>query len=281
MSTHRIYRYSSIARPLDPSCATNRAVLLLLPLAALAGAAQGWVEGLAAMSAFQQALVAALGAFAAWALARELDPDHNASAFIAMALGFAATLWVESPGILVVFVTLGLVRLVNRSTGLAARSSDSVLMLLLSILVIYIDQSPFFGLVAALAFFLDGSLKEPLRRQVMFGFVAAGATVVYLVDHDLGLAAVALPKSLYGWLALLFLMIFALNALLLKSVESKGDCGDEPLDAARVKGGMAVGLLAALQGVRSPDDAVLIVAVIAGIGMGMAFRRSFRSPGNA
>lgn len=276
---HGIYRYSSIARPLDFSYPSNRAVLLLLPLAAVVGAVLGWLHAGAVPAALQQALVVALSAFAAWALARELDPDHNASAFIAMALGFTAALWVESPGILIVFVTLGLARMVNRSTGLAARSSDSVMLLLLSILVIYVDQSPFFGLVAALAFFLDGSLKEPLRRQVIFGLIAAGATVVYLVDHDLGLGALALPKSLYGWLALLFLLIFALNTLLLKSVESKGDCGDQPLDAARVRGGMAVGLLAALQGVRSPDDAVLIVAVITGIGVGMAFRRSFRSPG--
>ena len=39
-----------------------------------------------------------------------------------------------------------------------------------------------------------------------------------------------------------------------------------------------VGLLAALQGVGRPESVVIIVSVIAGIGIGMAFRKGFKSP---
>ena len=78
-----------------------------------------------------------------------------------MALALLAALLIESPGILVVYVTLGLVRMVNRSSGLAAKRSDSIAMMVLSIVVVYSTQSPLFGAVAALAFFLDGSLKMP------------------------------------------------------------------------------------------------------------------------
>ena len=39
---YRIYRYTSIGRSLDPAAPTNKAVLVLLPIAAVLGAALAW-----------------------------------------------------------------------------------------------------------------------------------------------------------------------------------------------------------------------------------------------
>lgn len=278
MAYHRIYKYTSIARPLDPAYPTNKAVLLLLPLAALIGAAVTWMDGQGIAESLSQAVYFMLIAFGAWALARELDPDDHMAAFVSMAAALLAALVVESPGILVVFTTLGLVRIVNRSTGMGAKKSDSVIVMLLSIGVIYSAESPFFGVVAALAFILDGTLREPLRHQWIFGLVCLGATVVYMVDHDVGLSQLTAPGTLFEWLALLFLLIFALNTYLLDKVYSKGDFSGQALDPGRVRGGMAVGLFAALQGIMRPDGVVVIVATIAGICIGMAFRKGFKAP---
>ncbi len=278
MAYHRFYKYTSIGRPLDPSYPTNKAVLLLLPLGALIGAISTWMDGQGGGEMLRQALYFLLILFGSWALARELDPDDHTAAFISMAVALLVALAADSPGILIVFTTLGLVRLVNRSTGMAARKSDSVIVMLLSILVIYSAESPFFGVVAALAFILDGTLREPLRHQWIFGLVCFGATVVYMVDHDVGLSHLAAPDSLFEWLALLFLLIFALNSYLLNKVYSKGDFSGQTLDLARVRGGMAVGLFAALQGIMRPEGVAIIVATIAGICIGMAFRKGFKAP---
>jgi hypothetical protein len=263
---------------LEPAYTSNKVVLILMPLAAVLGAIAAWLDGQSGLQLLQQAVSFLLIAFGAWALARELDPDDHTAAFIAMAAAVFAALVVGAPGILIVFTTLGLVRIVNRSTGLVARMGDSVVVMLLSLLVIYSTKSPFFGLVAAMAFMLDGSLKEPLRHQWVFGLVCLGGTIVYMVDHDIGIAHLSAPGSLFGWLALLFLLIFALNTLLLKKVHSKGDVNGKRLDLNRVRGGMAVGLLAALQGIMRPDEVVIIVATIAGICIGMAFRKGFKAP---
>ena len=278
MAYHRIYKYTSIGRPLEPAFPSNKAVLILMPLAAVLGAIAAWMDGQSGLQLLQQAVSFLLIVFGAWALARELDPDDHTAAFISMAAAVFAALVVDAPGILIVFTTLGLVRIVNRSTGLVARIGDSVVVMLLSLLVIYSTKSPFFGLVAALAFMLDGSLKEPLRQQWVFGLVCLGGTIVYMVDHDIGIAHLSAPGSLFGWLALLFLLIFALNTLLLKKVHSKGDVNGKRLDLNRVRGGMAVGLFAALQGIMRPDEIVIIVATIAGICIGMAFRKGFKAP---
>ena len=278
MAYHRIYKYTSIGRPLQPAFPSNKAVLILIPLGAMIGAVAAWMGGQSGLQLLQQAVSFLLIVFGAWALARELDPDDHAAAFISMAAAVFAALVVSAPGILIVFTTLGLVRIVNRSTGLVARMGDSVIVMLLALLVIYSTKSPFFGLVAALAFILDGTLKDPLRHQWVFGLVCLAGTIVYMVDHDIGVTHLGAPASLFGWLALLFLLIFALNTLLLKKVHSRGDASGKRLDLRRVRWGMAVGLFAALQGIMRPDEVVIIVATIAGICIGMAFRKGFKAP---
>jgi hypothetical protein len=251
---------------------------MLLPAAALLGAVASWAAGESAMQILQQALHFLLIAYGSWALARELNPDDLVFAFVSLVVCLLAALAVDNPGILIVYATLLLVRLVNRSSGLMARTSDSLVALALVLLVMYATDSPFFGTVAAVAFILDGSLRDPLRQQWVFGLVCLAATVVYMVDHDVGFAVLAVPDSLAEWLAVLVLLIFALNMLLLRRVRAKGDAYGKALDVARVRGGMLVGLLAAVQGVTRPDSVIIIVAVIAGICIGMAFRKGFKAP---
>jgi len=278
MANHRIHQYTSIGRTLDPSYPTNKAVLVLMPLAGLLGATVSWFRHADPLLALAQALLLALVLFVSWALARELDPDDQPAAFISLACGVLAGVVLANVGLLIAVVTLGLVRIVNRSTGLAARKTDSVVLMVLSIVVIYATGSPLFGAVAALAFILDGSLRDPLRHQWVFGLVCLGATIVYMVDHDISPGQVRVPDSLFEWLSLAFLLMFALNILLTRKVHSKGDVGHRRLDVKRVRGGMAVGLFAALQGINELPEVAVVVAVIAGICIGMAFRKRFRTP---
>lgn len=278
MGKYSIYQYTSVGRPLDPAWPSNKAVLVLLPLAAILGATLEWADGGTPGAVLLRALNLALALFLSWALARELDPDDQSVAFISLAAGVLVGMLLDSPGLLAAVATLGLIRVVNRSTGLPARKSDSVVLVLLTITVIYSTGSPLFGGVAALAFVLDGSLKEPLRHQWVFALVCLGGMVVYLVDHDGGLGLPGTPNSLFEWLSVLFLLMFALDILLTRRIRSRGDINDRPLLVGRVRGGMAVGLLAALQSVDRPENVAVIVAAIAGICVGMAFRKGFRAP---
>ncbi len=278
LSYHRIFKYTSIGRPLDPGYATNKAVLILLPLAALLGAVTAWFGGSSGMQIAQTAAAFLFVAFGSWALARELFPDDNVAAFISMALAMLAALSFDAPGLLILFATLGLVRIVNRSTGVPAKKSDSIIVMLLVFWVIYAAQSPFFGAVAALAFVLDGSLRNPLRHQWAFALICFGGMIVYMVDHDIGLAYFVAPDSLAEWLSVAVLLLLALNMFLLKKVRSCADATGQTLDLARVKGGMAVALFAALQGLVVLEGVILLVMSIAGIGIGMAFRKAFQAP---
>lgn len=278
MANHRIYQYTSLARPLDPSRPVAKIVLYLLPVAALLGAVMGFVRQGNLSDVLLGAFAFTLVLYGSWALARELDPDDSPISFLSMALGMLAALLVASPGILVLVVTIALVRMVNRSSGLTARRSDSIVLMALSIWVIYASESPVFGAVAALAFFLDGSLKEPVRSQWIFGFICLGGMIVYMVDHDIGFPFMHWPRSLFEWTSLLFILIFALDSFLIQTFRTRGDVNGLLLDSARVRGGMAVGFMAALQGINRPEGVVVIVAVIAGLCAGIAFRKGFKVP---
>ena len=278
LNDNKLHKYTSIGRPLDPAYPSNKAVLMILPLAAILGAFVSWKTGGEGIEILRKAVSYLLIVFGTWALARELFPDDSPAAFISMGLGLVAALSFDSPGILILFTTLGLVRIVNRSTGLPARKSDSILVMLLVFAVIYSTASPFFGAVAALAFILDGSLKQPLRHQWVFGLICFGGMIVYMVDHDVGLGYFSAPDSLLEWLSVAVLLILALDMLLLKEVRSHADTTDDPLDLGRVKGGMAIVLLAAILGLVVVENVILLVMSVAGIGIGMAFRKAFQAP---
>ncbi|MEJ2402082.1 MAG: hypothetical protein P8Y52_11915 [Xanthomonadales bacterium] len=278
MVSYRIYQYTSIARPPDPSEPAMRVIGYLLPVVAVLGAVLAWQDGQDLAGVLREAVLFALALYGSWALARELDPDDTPTAFLGAGAALLAMLLADAPGILIVYVTLGLVRTVNRSSGLPARHTDAILLAALAIWLMYAMDSPLYGLVAGLAFALDGSLREPLRRQWLFALICLGAIVVYTVDHGFGLAQIGVPDSLFEWLGLLFVVIFALDAALLKRVRACADVKSRPLDVNRVRGGMTVGFLAALQGLTEPDHVVLIIAVLAGLCVGIALRKGFRAP---
>jgi hypothetical protein len=219
-----------------------------------------------------------LAVFACWAVARELLPDDQPAAFVSMANGFMVCLAFLTPGLLVLFTTLGLVRVVNRSTGLEARTSDAMIVTLLVIWSIYASQSPWIGAVGAIAFFLDGVLHSPQKKQWLFALICLGSMIIFMVDHHVPWWRVMVPDTLLEWLALLALLLFALNIILLKKVHSKGDVNDNRLNLERVKAGMSIGVLATLQGLDSMSNVVLLAATIGGLCLGITFRKAFKSP---
>jgi hypothetical protein len=256
-------------------------VICLAPAALMAVALALW-QGASVTDSLLFVAATVLAAFGAWAMGRELAPDDQASAFVALAIAIVVMLLVgpAAPGygLLVLFTVLGLVRQVNRTTGLEARISDSFLLIGLSVWVIYLTANPLFGLVACLSFVLDGYLVSPLRRQWTFALVAMGAVVVYMVDHDSSGGIYSTPDTLPQWTAALIAVVFALNILLKKSVSSVSDVGRKPLSPARVRGGMTVALIAIVQGLPEVREIGLVTAAAAGVCLTSAFRRSFTNP---
>jgi len=239
-----MYRFTSIARPIDPAYITNRALLIVLPLLMLlnAGLASIYDIGSSPLSA---AFSGALVAFAAWALTRELAPDYNGAAFIALVLAWIANVAFGTTSVLLVFVALLLVRLVNRSTGPRWRVLDTLGVLGFSIWAAVDTQQPLILLVSASAFTLDATLRDPLRRHY-FAAAVCIAAFIWVLRGDAGLLASDLTAG--DWV---LVGVFAGGVILTAAASPKPvsycDTSPDRLDRVRVNAGLITGWLFAVQ----------------------------------
>lgn len=239
-----MYRFTSVARPIDPAYLSNRALLVVLPLLMLlnAGLASLYDTGSGPLSA---ALNGALVAFAAWALTRELAPDYNAAAFVALALAWIANVTLGTNLVLLVFVALLLVRLVNRSTGPRWRALDTLGVLGFCIWAAVNTQQPLILMVAAGAFALDAALRDPLRRHYIAAAVCVAAfTWMLLIDVRL----VAGDLTAWDW-GLVGVIAGSVILMATKSPNPVSYCDTSPdrLDRVRVNAGLVTGWLCAVQ----------------------------------
>jgi len=269
VSEHRIYRVTSIGRPIEPKYPTNKAILVLMVVAALIAGGVGLMQGVGGGASAIGALEAFLIVFACWALGREMAPDDNSAAFVGAVLAFIALWWWPSPSLLLLFTALALSRIVNRTTGLMARLGDSVIVTALVIWTMVSLQNPLAGVAAALAFLFDARLADPNRRQWLFAALCltAVAVQVWLIGSDnLGVTLLPDPQYVIAAITLLAFLVFSLS---LRSVSSRGDVGGLVLSPSRVRGGMLVVWLLALQaGLRGPGAIEIVMpllAVMAGV----------------
>lgn len=123
-----VEQLTSLSRAVDPRSPSNRLMLIGAGLAGLAvGAATLFGADLKA-----GALSAAVAVFLAWAMARELDPDHSASAAIAMPVSLVVVLVVGPPALLVTFGVLLGIRIAAGTVGTPLRLLDAVAVIGLS-----------------------------------------------------------------------------------------------------------------------------------------------------
>ena len=262
MSSRNVYAITSIGRPLDPAYPTNRAVIRLLPLAALiAAAAYGVRHGLEA-GLLWNALTGMLAAFGGWALARELAPDHNPAAFAAMTLAFATWLLLDGAPVLPLFLCLFLVRIVNRSVGLPARISDAVAVTALAVGCAWLYGNAWLAFVGGMAFLLDATLPPGLTRQRAFAAVCIIAGGWLHATTGAAQLAYAPLTGVARWLPIGIAVAFVVIILLTRDVVAKSDATGEPLSSGRVRAGMWIGLFVAAQSLLLGREQILAVALV-------------------
>lgn len=275
-----MHEMTSIGRVLDPGYPTNRAVLVLLPLAGVVAGGVAAAGGTGITGVLGRAAGGALAAFGSWALAREIAPDDEiAGAFGALALGFIAYLVFEA-ALVPVFVALLFARIVARTTGLAAAGLDSLLVTAVALLAAWWAGSPWPAAAGAVAFALDAVLAPGLARQWLFaGLCGAGA--VALTSTGLAPHVVPLQPDLLPRLAATIVVVGTIALIVAtRNVTSRCDATGEPMSSARVRGAQAVTLLTALataaSGSAGVEAGALVWATLAAVIVAAAGRRTRR-----
>jgi len=241
----RITDITAIARPIDPAYPTNRAIAAF----ALAAVLGGTVFQLLAGSGWSQSALWGIGVgfavFLAWALSREIDPDHDLSAFVGAGLAVVGTLFFDLPDMAVLFWMLVLLRVVNRTVGLPPRILDSLLLLGLGGWLT-LQGNWVYGLMTALGFLLDGCLSPSHRRHLFFAALAFIITAILFI-----------PGGRMAWEGMSFLpvvlAILGVSALFLPVVvvsresRSVGDHSGELLNPRRIQAAQVLAVLTGLQ----------------------------------
>jgi len=138
------------------------------------------VAGLAGIDVGSGPVTAAVGVFLAWAIARELDPDHPASAAIAIPLSFVLLLVLDPPSLLVSTGVLLGTRMAAGTVGTPLRPLDVGGIILVAGLL----GMDLIGAVGVAAMVV-GVLVSERRRARGFGIAIAAAaafTVVGIVS---------------------------------------------------------------------------------------------------
>jgi uncharacterized membrane protein YiaA len=265
----RIERLSSITRSIDLNYPTNRIIVEITLLFLLGTAGFQLILGKAISSALYSGLIAGASVFLAWAFARELDPDNELSAFFAAFLGCAGFLFFPSPLLLALFLEILLIRIVNRSTGLPSKTSDSIAVLLLSGWIS--SQGHWiFGLFTALAFFLDSFLPEPNRQNRIFGVIAFIVSLLAFIRTP-GKESILLDAEV-GLFILVAVLLFIPHVLSSRKIKSRGDLTGIPLDSLRMQAAqltamLSAGLSAVLGGVTGAESLMPLWGAILGISL--------------
>lgn len=229
---------TSLGRPVDPAWSTNRAIAILTALVAGGGFLAWRWTGTPFLSALLSAVFLAIAFFLGWALARELDPDHDLSAFPAAGLALPAAIVLGRPDFAGVLLCLLILRVVNRSVGPAARIFDTLAILGLVGVAAWRGHA-LLAAGAAVGLALDAWLQPPHRSHL----ASAGAA--------LALAGVGFARAAGGgasgidtltWAALAATLPFLLLVRGSGQPVTAPDRGGPALSGARVRACQILGL---------------------------------------
>lgn len=261
-----VEQLTSLSRAIDPRYPSNR---LMLVGAGVAGLAVS-LATLFGIDLKTRPLAAAMAVFLAWALARELDPDHPASAAIAMPVSLVLALVVGPPGLLVTFgVLLGL-RIAAGTVGTPLRLLDSVAVIGLSAAL----GTSLIGVVGAVAMIVGVLVSEARSRSGIA--TAAMSAVAYTVVALLsGFARIWTAPTSAEWITVgvavaATLLVLPAAAPTSNTDRHTGTIMKDRITAARIIAGLAI--LAGLALVGGPG-VVAIAATTAAALIGAAVRR--------
>ena len=111
-----VRKFSGIGRPLDFAWPTNVAIFLVTIAVGILSAASGIWNDLPPTEMAWTAVRTAGSVFLAWALCREIDPDHQRTAFVASAAALLWAVFQEAPPLLPGFWLIMATRFLNGST---------------------------------------------------------------------------------------------------------------------------------------------------------------------
>ena len=208
-----------------------------------------------------------LGLFLAWALGREIDPEHDISALAAALLSVPAMILFGTPMIIGGFWILIALRCVVRTAGPKPGAVDGALITALALWLAYRYSWPY-GATAVLFLLFDALLKPRNKLSFLFAGIAAAGTAVITFLLTGGAGTFALSRAM-GILipavtaAVLFLILTE------RRLHARSDDGSHQISRARLRAAQAGSLVLLVlllyrTGLTGFTDRIPLLAAVAG-----------------
>lgn len=243
-SIPNLYARTALGRAIDPRFRSN---VLAVTVTVATAAVFGLYNYFAADALASTWLTAAGAVFLSWAIGRELDPDRNASAYVAMAVAFVYAIFAPASLLLATGVLLA-TRMISGTAGPGLQRLDVLAVIGLAALLgtSAVGAAALPGLAAGVVVIGRDSTQS---RALGLATVVAGIAAAWLV------APVYQPSATMGGsLLLLAVVTIALvSSIPAPRPQSTTDIGAAPLSARRLTGSRfaaaaIVGLAFALTG---------------------------------
>ncbi len=206
----------TLGRKLDINYGTNK---LIISLSILAGLLGGIRTG-----EIKSGLYIGLGTFISWALAREVDPGHEKSAFLGVAFSSINIFYYEKIEILLIFWLILIMRMISGISGKELEPLDFIVLLGMSLYLSANNQNTIYLLIFLLAMAILILLKE--KKKLAIGASSLAIIAFYIVEKmSIGTLSLNRPDPLNT------INIFAINLVSLSfffwTYMSKGKIKDD------------------------------------------------------
>ena len=271
--SHPIHKYSALARPVEPKYPTNLAVVILLPLIAVGLFVWSLIGGAGLSAALPAGLFGALAAFLVWALGREMDPDHNATAFLAMAAAVLAAILGYGFDLLTLGALMFAVRLVNRTVGPSAKIGDVITLVLLNLGAVFIEGAWWMPFISVIALAIDEAFERSnLTQRLAIPTLLILGILAFIIGDGVDLSA--MDSLVRGWVVAMIVVTILVSGTIFNTEEinSSMDVLNAPCNGRRIQAGMALILLGAICSLLGGQESLAanlgILAVLAASLMG-------------
>lgn len=227
---------SSLTRGLNFDFFSNRYVLALAAVSMFVAFIYQLLKGdLASM--FWSVPYVGVYSFLVWALAREIDPDHNLTAYISSALSSVLLVFMPvyfNQALLLIFLLVVLSRMISRINGNKASLIDSILLTTLTLTITVIGRNFLVPLFTSIAFLFDFLLIGSNKRAGIFTLINGLISLYFVYNHGASISQHRLVGE-HFFLILYLVVVFLVYALFIgRSVQAQDDLNNTKLEDRRI-----------------------------------------------
>jgi len=176
----KMNQISALARPLDINYRSNRNMLLIFLLVLILGTAFQWFTGQVFLQSLWWGARAAFVVFLSWALGRELDPDINTTAMLAIPFSLATFYLYGDFNWLLLLAWLMMMRIGSHICGQSVKLTDALLVTGLAVYLIWRGDYVI-GFALTLVFLANYQLTPPHPRSLWYAVVSFILSILALI----------------------------------------------------------------------------------------------------